>query len=256
MSLSDLLFAGSTARRSSIKGFIVSGKTIYSLEDENESAIALYDMRSDNLIQRIVSEKEMNSILVQNRIGYLDQVIYDNSLVSQTIDITEQDRYLLTKNGMLVLASGDDIKLISQTGAMKHLSKWEKNYECFTIDQRHNGENHIYIKADNRLSRVIYDNQFDQKSAPIDYQIEGLCGTMQDIRVIKDDVLVGISESDLYIMTLKSNEVIVEKVNTAVKASRVKLSNKDGSRKMQDQDAFELIKGSMIPFDEINASLK
>ena len=133
------------------------------------------------------------------------------------------------------------------------LSKWERNYECFTIDQRHNGGNHIDIKADDHLSKVIYDNQFGAKSTPIDYQIEGLSGMMQDIRVIRDDVLVGISESDLYIMTLKTNKAIVEKVNTAVKASHVKLSNDDGSRQMQDQEAFALIKGSMIPFDDINA---
>ena len=79
---------------------------------------------------------------------------------------------------------------------------------------------------------------------------------MQAIRAIKEDVLVGVSESDLYIMTLKTNKAIVEKVNTAVKASHVKLSNDDGSRQMQDQDAYELIKGSMIPFDEIYASQK
>ena len=76
---------------------------------------------------------------------------------------------------------------------------------------------------------------------------------MQAIRAIKEDVLVGVSESDLYIVTLKTNKAIVEKVNTAVKASRVKLSNDDGSRQMQNQEAFALIKGSMIPFDDINA---
>ena len=235
---------------------VISGKIIYPLEGEHESTTALYDMRSDNLIRRIVSEKEMNSILVQNGIGYLNQVIFDNSLISQSLDITESDCYFLTKNGMLILVSGGSLKLISQTGAPKILNKWDTTYECFTIDQRHNGENHIYIKADDHLSKVIYDNQFGAKSTPIDYQIEGLSGMMQDIRVIRDDVLVGISESDLYIMTLKTNKAIVEKVNTAVKASHVKLSNDDGSRQMQDQDAYELIKGSMIPFDEIYASQK
>ena len=232
---------------------VISGKIIYPLEGEHESTTALYDMRSDNLIRRIVSEKEMNSILVQNGIGYLNQVIFDNSLISQSLDITESDRYFLTKNGMLILVSGGSLKLISQTGAPRILIKWETTYECFTIDQRCNGENHIYIKAGDCLIKSTCDKQFAQKSAPVDYQIEGICGTMQAIRAIKEDVLVGVSESDLYIVTLKTNKAIVEKVNTAVKASRVKLSNDDGSRQMQNQEAFALIKGSMIPFDDINA---
>ena len=232
---------------------VIAGKTIYPLEEESGPAEALYDMSSEKLIHRIVSAKEANSILVQNGTAYLSQVIHDETLISKSIDITESDRYFLTNNGLLVIAGGDAMNLISETGEAKFLYKWEEYYECFTIYQGINGENHIYIKTNDHLIQIICDDQFNPKSAPKDFRMEGTYVTMQDIRAIREGILAGISESDLYIIGIKTNEAVVEKVNTAVKASGVVLNNDDGSRRVQDQEAFELLKGSMVPFDETNA---
>ena len=132
--------------------------------------------------------------------------------------------------------------------------KWENNYECFTIRQRNNGENNIYIKTDDRLIQVIWDEEYNNKPTRTEYQIDGICGTLREIRVINDDILVGISESDLYIMTIKENIVIVEKLNTAVEASRVLLGNENGRDQMKDPDAYKLLSGSIVPYEETGIS--
>ena len=233
---------------------IISGKTIYPLEDNNKYTNTLYSMSSGKSIQRIISDGERNRILVLKGKDYWAQLIGKESLISHNIDITESGNFYLTKDGMLVFVSGNEMKLIFQTGSTKSLCKWENNYECFTIRQRNNGENNIYIKTDDRLIQVIWDEEYNNKPTRTEYQIDGICGTLREIRVINDDILVGISESDLYIMTIKENIVIVEKLNTAVEASRVLLGNENGRDQMKDPDAYKLLSGSIVPYEETGIS--
>ena len=233
-----------------IQYIVISGKNIYRLEDKNTFENELYSMSSGKSIQRIIPEGECNSILVMDENDYSVQIIDKKSTVSYSLSITDPGHYYLTKNGILVTAGEDAIKLIFHTGTAKNLYKWKNNYECFTIHQHSSGENNIYIKTNDHLIKIILDRQFDNVQSPIEYRIDGTCGTMREIRVIKDDVLVGISEFDLYIMTINADAVIVEKVNTTVEAARVRLEDQDGTNRMKDKEAYELMAGSIMTFDE------
>lgn len=100
------------------------------------------------------------------------------------------------------------------------------------------------------MIQITFDEQFDNGQSQIEYRIEGTCGMMREIRAIKADVLVGIGESDLYIMTVNTNAIMAEKVNTTVQASHILLENQDGTERIKNQEAYELMTGSIIAFEE------
>ena len=226
--------------------YLVSEKAIYPIEEEDGNYGSLYQMRDGKLLHQIVQGERLNCIVTVLKKDYLVHVCQYDTLSSYKLGNKDIGRFCVTGDGYLMLVRDGWLKLVISTQDMVSLWELEKDYECFTIHQENNDEYHIYLKYTDKLIRLIYDRQFRNTPEITEFLFEDMISTVQEIHYIKKDTFAAISQSSIYILTIGDDKVHVEKVNTAVKISGVILEEADGTRRIEDYSAYELLSGSVM----------
>ena len=225
---------------------LYSEKKLYD-EKENE----LYQIRSNNNLERIVIADGLCGFITKQGDKY-QVVIFQGDMapIAFSLGKIEQRNIILTKSGQVLFVQDGVIKLISQNGETRQLCKWDSGYECFTAPLIINENACIYIKCDDSLIRIAFDEEMHEvKSLRKVLQIQEDFEKMRELRVLNESALAAVGKNELYILSIEkiNDEEIVKsrRLKTAIKITNSVLEDEDGRNRVQDNDAYELLLTSM-----------
>lgn len=224
------------------KRFLHSDKSLYLLDDKGERTEALYQISRKKALQRVILGDKADCVVVVDHGEYQVFRFHENTPALYSLPKLSFGLFDSVSSGQLVRVSDTSLVLIQPNGKAQLLCEWKRDYECFTLLQQDSGKASICIISFDKLHMFDFDGQYHESPAK-SYSIEGKNSSICELRFIKEGVFVAASKSDLYILTIIGKSVTIDKLNTAVKLSNVKLGSKSDGDRLEDENAYSLLAG-------------
>lgn len=224
--------------------YLVSKKNVYRLDESSESLDGLYGMKSNCELERVLQAGRESGLVVKKRSLRRLYSFRENSVSLISLGKIQPERFCLTKNGQLVQANDNRLELRLFSGEIKTISEWTSKSECFAIRNSSNEGYTVFVKCTGHLIQIDLDAKHDIVSNST-YSIKENDVSIHALYAVSNNLLVGATEFELYILIIQENTVKVERLNTTVKAKNVCLQNEDGSNRIKDDSAYRLLAESI-----------